>query len=86
MLSTMQDVPLTVTRILTHGVLVHGRSRIITWTGEDEPQRRSFAEAGARAVQLANALRDELGVRGDDRVATLMWNSVPKTCGGQMGL
>ncbi|MFE5216166.1 MULTISPECIES: long-chain fatty acid--CoA ligase [unclassified Streptomyces] len=71
----MQDVPLTVTRILTHGVLVHGRSQITTWTGEDEPQRRSFAEAGARAVQLANALRDELGVRGDDRVATLMWNN-----------
>ncbi|MCC5479713.1 long-chain fatty acid--CoA ligase [Streptomyces barringtoniae] len=74
-LSTMQDVPLTVTRILTHGTLVHGRSQIITWTGEAEPQRRSFAEAGARAVQLANALRDELGVRGDDRVATLMWNN-----------
>ncbi|MFD8741164.1 AMP-binding protein, partial [Streptomyces sp. NPDC059618] len=32
-------------------------------------------EAGARAVQLANALRDDLGVRGDDRVATLMWNN-----------
>ncbi|MDO0926952.1 long-chain fatty acid--CoA ligase [Streptomyces sp. TG1A-8] len=75
MLSTMQDVPLTVTRILTHGMLVHGRSRITTWTGEAEPQRRSFAEAGARAVQLANALRDELGVRDDDRVATLMWNN-----------
>ncbi|WP_241740952.1 long-chain fatty acid--CoA ligase [Streptomyces sp. L2] len=74
-LSTMQDVPLTVTRLLVHGVQVHGRSQIITWTGEDEPQRRSFAEAGTRAVQLANALRDELGVRGDDRVATLMWNN-----------
>ncbi|MFQ6144797.1 long-chain fatty acid--CoA ligase [Streptomyces seoulensis] len=71
----MQDVPLTVTRILVHGVQVHGRSQIITWTGEGEPQRRSFAEAGARAVQLANALRDELGVRDDDRVATLMWNN-----------
>ncbi|MFS4096788.1 long-chain fatty acid--CoA ligase [Streptomyces sp. AF1A] len=75
MLSTMQDVPLTVTRILVHGVLVHGRSQITTWTGEAEPQRRSFAEAGARAVQLANALKDELGVRPDDRVATLMWNN-----------
>ncbi|GHE82719.1 long-chain-fatty-acid--CoA ligase [Streptomyces spiralis] len=75
MLSTMQDVPLTVTRILVHGALVHGRSQIITWTGEGEPQRRSFAEAGRRAVQLANALRDDLGVRGDDRVATLMWNN-----------
>jgi fatty-acyl-CoA synthase len=74
-LSTMQDVPLTVTRILVHGVLVHGRSQITTWTGEAEPQRRSFAEAGARAVQLANALKDELGVRPDDRVATLMWNN-----------
>jgi len=74
-LSTMQDVPLTVTRILVHGVLAHGRSQITTWTGEAEPQRRSFAEAGTRAVQLANALRDELGVEGDDRVATLMWNN-----------
>nr|WP_203644214.1 long-chain fatty acid--CoA ligase [Streptomyces sp. SID14478] len=71
----MQDVPLTVTRILAHGVLVHGSSQIITWTGEGEPQRRSFAEAGTRAVQLANALRDELGIEGDDRVATLMWNN-----------
>ncbi|AJE41464.1 long-chain fatty acid--CoA ligase [Streptomyces nodosus] len=75
MLSTMQDVPLTVTRILLHGVRVHGRSQIITWTGEGEPRRRSFAESGARAVQLANALHDDLGVRGDDRVATLMWNN-----------
>ncbi|MGW4565470.1 long-chain fatty acid--CoA ligase [Streptomyces sp. NPDC004561] len=71
----MQDVPLTVTRILEHGVQVHGRSQITTWTGDAEPQRRSFAEAGARAVQLANALRDELGIRPDDRVATLMWNN-----------
>src|SRR5512147_2435930 len=71
----MQDVPLTVTRLLVHGVMVHGRSRITTWTGEAEPQRRSFAAAGARAAQLANALKDELGVRPDDRVATLMWNN-----------
>ncbi|GAA4995852.1 long-chain fatty acid--CoA ligase [Streptomyces siamensis] len=75
MLSTMQDVPLTVTRILVHGVLVHGTSQITTWTGEGEPQRRSFREAGTRAVQLANALRDDLGVTGDERVATLMWNN-----------
>ncbi|GAA1359064.1 long-chain fatty acid--CoA ligase [Streptomyces beijiangensis] len=76
MLSTMQDVPLTVTRILVHGTLVHGSSQITTWTGEgQEPHRRSFAEAGLRAAQLAGALRDELGVEGDQRVATLMWNN-----------
>ncbi|WP_189269625.1 AMP-binding protein, partial [Streptomyces fuscichromogenes] len=75
MFSTMQDVPLTVTRILEHGRVLHGDSRITTWTGEGKSQRRSFAEVGTRAVQLANALRDELRVRGDDRVATLMWNN-----------
>jgi fatty-acyl-CoA synthase len=71
----MQDVPLLVSRILSHGSTVHGRSQVTTWTGEGEPQRRSFAEIGARAARLAHALRDELGVRQDDRVATLMWNN-----------
>ncbi|MFE2300290.1 long-chain fatty acid--CoA ligase [Streptomyces sp. NPDC059445] len=75
MLSTMQDVPLTVTRILEHGALIHGESQITTWTGEGEPHRRSFREAGRRAHQLAHALRDDLGVTGDERVATLMWNN-----------
>ncbi|MFE2536942.1 long-chain fatty acid--CoA ligase [Streptomyces sp. NPDC059371] len=75
MLSTMQDVPLTVTRILEHGALVHGGSLITTWTGEAEPHRRSFREAARRAHRLAHALRDDLGVTGDERVATLMWNN-----------
>ncbi|GAA2260168.1 long-chain fatty acid--CoA ligase [Streptomyces amakusaensis] len=75
MLSTMQDVPLTVTRILRHGMTIHGKSQITTWTGEAEPRRRSFAEVGARAGRLAGALRDELGIDGDQRVATLMWNN-----------
>ena len=75
MLSTMQDVSLTVTRILQHGMTIHGKSLVTTWTGEAEPQRRSFAEVGARATRLAGALRDELGVVGDQRVATLMWNN-----------
>lgn len=75
MLSTMQDVPLTVTRILHHGMTIHGKSQVTTWTGESEPQRRSFAEVGGRATRLANALRDELGVSDDERLATLMWNN-----------
>ncbi len=75
MLSTMQDVPLLVSRILTHGSTVHGRARVTTWAAGAEPRRRSFAEIGARAARLAHALRDELGVAPDDRVATLMWNN-----------
>lgn len=75
MLSTMQDVPLLISRILRHGATIYGSSQVITWTGEAEPHRRSFAEVGERTAQLAHALRDELGVQGDDRVATLMWNN-----------
>ncbi|WP_436964342.1 long-chain fatty acid--CoA ligase [Streptomyces sp. SudanB148_2056] len=74
-LSTMQDVPLLISRILTHGSSIHGTSQVITWTGQGDPQRRSYAEIGSRAAQLAHALREDLGVRGDERVATLMWNN-----------
>ncbi|MFE0423702.1 long-chain fatty acid--CoA ligase [Streptomyces sp. NPDC058953] len=75
MLSTMQDVPLTVSRILEHGMRIHAGSQVTTWTGGPEPDRRNFREVGERAIRLANALRDELGVDGDQRVATLMWNN-----------
>nr|WP_240150455.1 long-chain fatty acid--CoA ligase [Streptomyces sp. SID7805] len=70
----MQDVPLTVSRILTHGSTVHGGSEVITWTGEGEPQRRSFAEVGRRAARLAHALRD-LGAAEGSVIGTLMWNN-----------
>ncbi|RNL71870.1 fatty acid--CoA ligase [Streptomyces sp. I6] len=74
-LSTMQDVPLTVTRILNHGTTIHGSSHVTTWTGESEPHRRSYREIGERVAQLAHALHGDLGVTGDERVATLMWNN-----------
>jgi fatty-acyl-CoA synthase len=45
----------------------------VTWTG-DGTRRQSYAETGRRAARLANALRS-LGVDGDQRVATLMWNN-----------
>ncbi|MGH4034682.1 long-chain fatty acid--CoA ligase [Actinomycetota bacterium Odt1-20B] len=75
MQSTMQDVPLTVTRILKHGMTVHGTSQVITWTGDGAPHRRSYREIGERSARLAHALRDDLGVRDGDRVATFMWNN-----------
>lgn len=75
MLSTMQDVPLLISRILAHGSTIHGTSQVTTWTGDGAPHRRSYAEIGTRAAQLAHALREDLGVSGDERVATLMWNN-----------
>ncbi|GAB3817477.1 fatty acid--CoA ligase [Micromonospora zhanjiangensis] len=53
---------------------MHGRSEVVTWTGA-EPRRMTYAEVGATAARLAHALRDDLGVTGDQRVATFMWNN-----------
>jgi fatty-acyl-CoA synthase len=69
----MQDVPLSVARLLRYGSTVHGGSTISTWTGEGT-RSETFAQAGARAAQLAHGLR-ELGVDGDQRVGTFMFNN-----------
>ena len=76
MRSTMMATPLQVSRLLEHGSTVHGETEVVTWTGaETGPGRTTFAEVGRRAAQLAHALRDDLGVTGDQRVATFMWNN-----------
>ncbi|MBF9130767.1 long-chain fatty acid--CoA ligase [Plantactinospora sp. S1510] len=74
MRSTMMDAPLQISRILEHGSTVHGSAEVVTWVG-DGSRRMSYAEVGAAAARLAHALRDELGVTGDQRVATFMWNN-----------
>ncbi len=71
--STMQDFPLTITAIMRHGCGVHGARTVTTATG-DGYRRSSYRELGQQAAQLANALRG-LGVTGDQRVATFMWNN-----------
>jgi fatty-acyl-CoA synthase len=71
--STMMDVPLTIASIMRYGTSVFGDREVVTWTG-DGTRRRSYAEAGRRSARLANALR-RLGVDGDQRVGTYMWNN-----------
>jgi acyl-CoA synthetase (AMP-forming)/AMP-acid ligase II len=71
--STMMDVPLTVTAIMRHGTTAYADSEVVTLTTTGS-RRRTYGETGARAAKLANALR-ALGVDGDQRVATLMWNN-----------
>ena len=73
MLSTMMDVPLTVTALMRYGTTVYGDSEVVTYTG-DGVTGQSYAQTGARAARLAGALR-QLGVTGDQRVATLLWNN-----------
>ncbi|MFC7447840.1 long-chain fatty acid--CoA ligase [Rhodococcus daqingensis] len=73
MLSTMQDAPLSIAHLLRHGSTVHGAAEVVTWT-ESGPRRTSYAEVGRRCAALAHALHG-LGVTGDQRVATFMWNN-----------
>ncbi|HVV74596.1 MAG TPA: fatty acid--CoA ligase [Mycobacteriales bacterium] len=74
MRSTMQDFPLSIGAILRFGEQVFGDSEVVTLTEGGARRRRSFAESAARAARLANGLR-ELGIDGDQRVATFMWNN-----------
>src|SRR6201986_1414378 len=73
MYSTMQSFPLTITAILRHAPNVHGARKVITATG-DGYREHTYAEIGHHSAQLANALR-RIGVTGDQRVATFMWNN-----------
>ncbi|WP_017557787.1 long-chain fatty acid--CoA ligase [Nocardiopsis baichengensis] len=73
MRSTMQDVPLSIGDLVRYGTTVHGDAEVVTWTG-GEPYASTYREVGRRAAQLAHALR-ELGITGDQRVATFQWNN-----------
>src|SRR5579872_2668793 len=70
----MMDIPLTVTSILHYGTTAFADKEVVTCAGDAPPRRRTYAAVGERAARLANALRS-LGVDGDQRVATFMWNN-----------
>src|ERR1022692_1233378 len=71
--STMMDVQLTVTALMRHGISAYGDREVVTCTA-DGSRRQTYAQTGARAARLANALCG-LGVDADQRVGTLMWNN-----------
>jgi fatty-acyl-CoA synthase len=70
----MMDAPLTVTTILRHGQQWHAGRDVLTETESGDRRRASFAEVADRAARLANGLA-ALGVTGDQRVGTYMWNN-----------
>jgi fatty-acyl-CoA synthase len=70
----MQDFPLTISTILRYGSTAYADSQLLTYTGEGL-RSATFAEVARRAAQLAHGLRGRLGVVGDQRVATFMWNN-----------
>ncbi|MDK8473024.1 long-chain fatty-acid--CoA ligase [Corynebacterium sp. MSK078] len=80
MLSTMMDIPLSLTRILEYGASVHGNTTVTTWHGEGTgsefgpAEKVTFRDIAARAAAFAHVLHDDLGITGDQRVGSFMWN------------
>lgn len=74
MKSTMQDTQLTVADIVVHAARVHGEREVFTMRGPGKISQVSYRDLAVRTARLANGLRD-VGVRGDERVATLQWNN-----------
>jgi fatty-acyl-CoA synthase len=69
----MQDRPLSIGSILLHGRDVYPDSQIIT-VGDGGNRRAAFTEVATNAARLAHGLRS-LGIDGDQRVGTFMWNN-----------
>ncbi|MGA9765803.1 MAG: 3-(methylthio)propionyl-CoA ligase [Rhodomicrobium sp.] len=74
MQAEMMNMPLLVSSILRHAETVYGNNEIVSRLPEGGIWRYTYAAAASRTRSLANALI-RLGVRHQDRVATLAWNT-----------
>jgi 3-(methylthio)propionyl---CoA ligase len=70
----MMDRPLLISSILDYAADYHGAAEMVSCGTDHPPHRITYAALRGRVKQLANALRDELGVALGDRIATLAWN------------
>ncbi|GAB4975102.1 MULTISPECIES: long-chain fatty acid--CoA ligase [Mycobacterium] len=70
----MQDVALGVAGIVEHAARVHSERQVFTARGPGNVSQVTYGELAVRAARLAHALR-EIGVRGEERVATLQWSN-----------
>lgn len=70
----MQDVPLTVDRILDHAAIWHPRREIVTRDLAGRVTRSDYAALHRLAKRISAALLRD-GIQAGDRVATMGWNS-----------
>lgn len=70
----MQQWPLTITAILRHACGVNGDRTVTTATGQGGYRATTYRELGEQVARLAHLLR-EIGIEGDERVGTFMWNN-----------
>jgi fatty-acyl-CoA synthase len=71
----MMNVPLTISLILEHAETYSHDSEIVSRGTDGGIHRYTYRDAARRSRQLANALRDKLGIAPGDRIATLAWNT-----------
>ena len=70
----MMDMQLSIASFITHAEKVHSRARIVSRKPEGGIFSYTYADAAKRVRQAANLLK-KLGVKHQDRVATLAWNT-----------
>nr|MBP6638482.1 AMP-binding protein [Sulfuritalea sp.] len=74
MLGLMMDQPLMISGLLRHAETHHGDTEIVSRLPVGGTHRYTYAAAAARSRRLANALTS-LGIRAEDRIGTLAWNT-----------
>jgi fatty-acyl-CoA synthase len=70
----MMDTSLLISSLIEHAATNTGRIEIVSRSVEGPIHRYTYADAGRRSRQLANALT-ALGVQPGDRIGTLAWNT-----------
>ena len=70
----MQDVSLTVDRIIDHAAAWHGEREVVSRDADGRVSRTNYAAIHADAKRVSRALAAE-GIAPGDRVATMGWNS-----------
>jgi len=73
-MSSMQDWPLLVWKLIDHAAVTAPRQEIVTQTVEGSLHRTNWKEVRARSRKVARALQ-QLGIGVGDRVGTLAWNT-----------
>jgi acyl-CoA synthetase (AMP-forming)/AMP-acid ligase II len=74
MLGLMMNQPLMISGLLRHAEANHGDTEIVSRLPVGGTHRYTYAAAAARSRRLANALT-ALGVKAEDRIGTLAWNT-----------
>ena len=74
MFGLMQERPLLVASIIQHAARHHGATEVVSRLLDGSLHRTTYAALERRARRLARALQ-RLGVKPENRVATLAWNS-----------